>query len=374
MRVLCLAADASSNSLVRFYPIARVLARTHEVSVAGFQSRETLFGPYANEFEYRTLRTGSLLKFFGQMRRLVGSLDADLVYAFKPLSTSLWTGLAARRQLDVPLIVDIEDWELGWYLDQTVRAQSGHLLRVNSPNALVWTAINEALVRRADHRFVVSRFLQRRFGGTLLAHGPDTEMFAPARWPRDQALDELGMPDADYVVFAGTPMRHKGLDDLLASLERLGRPDTRLLLVGSFEHDPAYCEYLVSRFRDLVTVVGPRPHAEMPLFLAVASVVVLPQQQNRETTAQVPGKVFEAMSMAKPILATAVSDLPTILGGCGITVPPGDAAALDAGLTALLDRYDLRRELGDAARTRCEREFGWDAMEKILDRDIGRLC
>ena len=35
-----------------------------------------------------------------------------------------------------------------------------------------------------------------------------------------------------------------------------------------------------------------------------------------------PAKVFDAMAMAKPIIATNVSDLPEFLDGCGWTVAP----------------------------------------------------
>src|SRR5947209_18446889 len=105
MRILVLCADASRNPLVRVQPIAKVLARNHEVTVAGFQSEDAAFPPYAEEFDYKTLRTRDLPGFIGQVRELARGADADLVYAFKPLSTSMWPGMRIRRRLSVPLVL-----------------------------------------------------------------------------------------------------------------------------------------------------------------------------------------------------------------------------------------------------------------------------
>lgn len=373
MRIVCLTPDASGNSLVRLYPIAKVLERKHDVLVAGFRSGGSVFAPYRDEFDFLTLETRTLPHFLREMKRLVRRLQADLVYAFKPRSTSLWPGLAARRRLDVPLIVDIEDWELGWFLDRSPLDQLKHLAHLEQPSSYLWTAISEPLVRYADERLVVSRFLQRRFGGTLLPHGADTTVFDPGRWDRGEALRRAGLPDARYIVFCGSPMPNKGLEDLLLALRDLRPRDTRVLVVGSFDHDPGYRKRLTERFDDLMTLVGPRPHAEMPLFLSLASVVALPQRETRETAAQIPGKVFEAMAMGRPIVATAVSDLPEILDDCGVVVAAGEQQALARALGELLDDPARRRKLGAAARRKCEAQFSWDAMERILDEVLERL-
>jgi glycosyltransferase involved in cell wall biosynthesis len=373
MRIVCVASDASRNPLVRMFPIAKVLERNHEVVVTGFRSSDGVFTPYKDEFEYRTLKVEPLPRFLRQVGTLIRHLKADAVYVFKPLATSLWPGILARRRLDVPLLLDIEDWELGWYLDRTPLDQLKHLIHIRNPNSYLWTAVNEQLARAADHKFVVSRFLQDRFGGTLLRHGADTSFFDPDRWDREDALEELGLPDHEYVVFTGTPMPNKGLEDLVSAIERLGRPETRLLVVGSTNHDPEYCSSLVERFGKHILFLAPRPHADMPMILGLATVVALPQRVTRETMAQVPGKVFEAMAMGRPVVATAVSDLPEILDGCGSVVPPDDSESLVGSLERLLDDRALRAELGSAARRKAEAEFSYAAMEKVLEEELARV-
>jgi glycosyltransferase involved in cell wall biosynthesis len=104
----------------------------------------------------------------------------------------------------------------------------------------------------------------------------------------------------------------------------------------------------------------------MPELLALSDMVVLPQRRTPVTSAQVPAKVFEAMAMAKPIVATSMSDLPEILNGCGILVEPEDVAELATAIEHLLEDEAMAMDLGQKARERCLRHYSWDAMEMIL--------
>src|SRR6185295_9969072 len=160
MRIAVVCANASSNSMVRVYPIARVLARRHRLQVFGFRSGREVFPPYANEFAYETLPQRRLPASLGQVRALARRIEADAVLAFKPLASSLWPALRAARRLRVPLLLDVEDWEAGWYYDVPLADRLRHLAHVERANGLFWTWLNERLVPRCDEVFVVSRFLQ----------------------------------------------------------------------------------------------------------------------------------------------------------------------------------------------------------------------
>lgn len=372
MRIAILCADASTNSLVRVYPIAKVLQRRHDVRLLGFRSADQVFAPYSAEFEFDTTRARRLPRFLGQVAALASRVDADLVYAFKPLPASFWVGLLARRRLRVPLLLDVEDDEVAFYEEVPLLDRLRHLVHLERPNGYLWSALTARAAKLADEVFVVSRTLQRRFGGTLLVHGADTAAFDPSRVSRAQALRALDLPDADYVVFTGAPARHKGIEDLLEAVRRLSSPRLRVLIVGSFRQQPALREELEARHGGYLVVRDARPHAEMPAVLAAARAVVLPQRAGRIAEAQVPGKVFEAMAMARPIVATAVSDLPEILDGCGHVVAPGDVDALASGMEAVLSRPDEAKAMGTRARIRCEQLYSWDAMERVLTGTLAR--
>jgi glycosyltransferase involved in cell wall biosynthesis len=74
--------------------------------------------------------------------------------------------------------------------------------------------------------------------------------------------------------------------------------------------------------------------------------------------------VLEAWAWSKPVVASAVTSLPEIIGDnqSGLLVPPRDERALAAALKRLVQDPELRRTLGDAGRGRLEREFTVEAM------------
>jgi len=121
-------------------------------------------------------------------------------------------------------------------------------------------------------------------------------------------------------------------------------------------------EILGNRFR----VFGLQPFKKVPEFLAMADVTVVPQKRNVATIGQLPAKVFDAMAMAKPIIATAVSDLPEILDGCGWIVEPENPKQLAQTIKYVLDNPEEAKEVGWKARQKCITNYSWDAMEMIL--------
>jgi len=70
------------------------------------------------------------------------------------------------------------------------------------------------------------------------------------------------------------------------------------------------------------------------------------------------------MQAAKPIVATAVGEVPTVLDGgrAGLLVPSADASALANALASVLVDLAYGQRLGLAAATRAGGEYSLDAM------------
>jgi glycosyltransferase involved in cell wall biosynthesis len=80
------------------------------------------------------------------------------------------------------------------------------------------------------------------------------------------------------------------------------------------------------------------------------------------------------MAMGRPVVASAVSDLPEVLDGCGRLVPPGDGAALAAALGELLADSAQARELGDRARARCLERYSYERVGEQLAGIVGSVA
>jgi glycosyltransferase involved in cell wall biosynthesis len=365
VKISVLSFDLSDNATGRADLLARLLAPRYEVEVVGPRFGPDLWAPArGGEIAHRALPVTDerFPRFAGRLGALAELVDGDLIVASKPRLTSYGVGLLARRRRPRPVLLDIDDWEVGFFLRGGAWGTLGRALNVANPSGLPWTWLMERLVRRADALTVASRFLGRRFGGTLIPHVRDTAAWSPERYDREAARAALGVERARVVMFLGTPRGHKGVEDLVEAVGLIGG-DTRLVLVGT---DPASAAGRRWSERPWVRLVGEIPFDAVPRYLVAADAVAVPQRETPDTRGQVPAKLFDAMALARPIVSTSVSMIPEILEGCGLIVPPGDVGALAKMLGALLDDPARAAELGRRARERCEALYSFSTARAAL--------
>jgi glycosyltransferase involved in cell wall biosynthesis len=225
----------------------------------------------------------------------------------------------------------------------------------------------DKLVPRADDITTVSSFLRDIYGPktVIVPHGRDASLFKPILYDSESLRRERGLDGWKIIMFLGTPKPHKGIEDIILSVRRLGRQDVRVVIVGVEEDDP-FMEALHRQNKELIVPIGMVPFGEIPKFLSMADLIVLPQKKEPKTLGQIPAKVFDAMAMAKPIIATDVSDMAAILDGCGVIVEPGDIEQLALKIDLLLNDPPLALELGRKAREKFLKEYSFDTMESRL--------
>jgi glycosyltransferase involved in cell wall biosynthesis len=361
--VSVLSFDLSDNATGRAELLARLLAPRYRVHLVGPRFGAAPWGPVqASAIERREIAGGRYPRFAGRLGALARLADGDILYASKPRATSFGVGLLARRQRRRPLVLDIDDWELGFFLRGGAWGTAGRALNVSNPNGLPWTWLMERLAGRADAVTVGSRFLERRFGGTLVPHVRDTEAWDPGRYDRDAARAALGANGRRVVMFLGTPRGHKGVEDLVAAAPALGA-GVMVAIVGA---DPASAAGRRWASTPSVRVFGEIAFDDVPRWLVGADVVAVPQRASPDTLGQVPAKLFDAMALARPVVSTGVSMIPEILEGCGLVVPPGDVRALATALRALLDDPAAAAAMGRRARARCEAAYSFRAARAHL--------
>jgi glycosyltransferase involved in cell wall biosynthesis len=162
-------------------------------------------------------------------------------------------------------------------------------------------------------------------------------------------------PDGGPVVgYVGRIEPRKGVRDLLAAVPqiRAGAPDARVVLVGDDPWDAFPEELAAVRADRSVDQLAWRDDA--PSLMRHFDVLVLPSHQEPFGTV-----LGEAMAVGTPVVATTVGGLPEVVddGVTGVLVPPGEPAALAAGVLRVLER---RAAMGEAAQAHAQR-FGADA-------------
>jgi len=380
VRISILAPDLSAGGMTRAYWIAQLAQSLgHEVEIAGPLIREASVYPEPPPGLCVTRLAGESVSALAA--RWASPRSADLLYAIKPLRTSFGVALEARKARRRPLVLDIDDWEpemLGSALRKP--GEAGRRALANPRRALrglLWRSQKVfgreqrfggrhllGLRREADVLTVNNRALVARYGGTLLPSGKDTRLFDPQRFDAEACRARLGLDGYRVLMFPGTPQPHKGLEDLLDAMDRLGRPELRLVLVGG--RSSAYLEPLRVRGRSQLVELPRQPWAEMPAVVAAAHVVVVPQRDNEAAREQFPMKLTDAMAMAKPILCTSVGDVPEVVGDGAFVVEPERPDQLADALARILADPEEAARRGQRARERCIERLSVEANRPVL--------
>jgi glycosyltransferase involved in cell wall biosynthesis len=379
VKISILAFDLSDNAAGRAELLARLLAPRYQVTVVGPQFGPAPWAPLTGSpVEHRSIAARRYPRFLADAQALLPLVDGDVLYASKPRPSSYGLGLVARRRRQRPLLLDIDDWELGFFYHSGPWGWLGRAFNLANPNGLPWTWLCERLVRQADAVTVATRILERRFGGTLLPHVRDTEAWDPERYDGAEARGALGVGRRPLVMFLGTPRTYKGVDDLVEAMGMLGGEAT-LAIVGV---KPGAETARRWGARPFLRPVGEIPFDEVPKWLSAADVVAIPQRATTDTVGQSPAKLVDAMALARPIVATRVAMIPEILDDCGVLVPPGDVAGLADAIRRLLRDQEWAAALGRRARARCVAEYSFAAararlyplLDEVVARSVDRTC
>lgn len=377
MKIFLISHDLSGNALGRTVLLAQLLSRRHQVEIIGSAFGSDIWYPARKTgFKYRKVEGEIFLPEYTHLfARLIDKLKGDLVLAVKPRPTSFGVALMGRELTDRPVLLDIDDLEMAYYEDKGWKEWDRKLL-LRRPNSPLYTQMLERLIPTADGITVASRNLQERYGGAYLPHVKNPDFLDPAKYHRMEERQKRRLSlDEKLVFFVGSPREHKGLGLLQSAINRLNRDDVRLVVFGMTNRpdDPVEQE-LREKGGDRFYGFKQFPFSDLPAVLSMADIITIPQEDTTYAAAQMPSKLFDAMSMAKPIVATAVSDIPEVLGeDCGRVVPPNDEEALSKAIGDLLESPLDAERVGNNARERLIKNYSFEAVEDRVDSLLAEI-
>lgn len=360
--VAILAGYVSSNMLGRAYVLWELLREDFDAFLVGPEYGLGVWEPLASaDLPLRIIEATHLSNPVKLLRLISQAAKADLVIASKPFATSFGAGLVARQRFGSPLILDMDDADLP-RLPPSVFEWAKSVRDIRRHHWWWSMAALQPLIRTADARTAASRALERFYkADEYIPHSRDAALFRPEEWPLEEAKAALGLAGKRVVMFLGTPREHKGLAELAQAVGALPDEEVRLVYIATTK-DAAFLTRVEDLTRGRGVALAPFPFAELPSHLAAADIVAIPQQPGAFAAAQLPAKVFDAMAMAKPVLATQVGDLPEVLEGCGLLAKTPTAEGLSAGLAELLSDEKLRIRLGQAGREKFLSTYSLEAV------------
>ena len=286
----------------------------------------------------------------GRLARVLRDRHIDLLHSHQFRASLLASPMGWLCR--VPVIVETphlrEAWRKGWLkgsfiLDRMV----GHCIDY-------YIAVSEANARYlVDEKRLPSRKV------VVIHNGIDLGRFSPAHNAPVGMARGLGFADDDPVLVVLARLDpQKGHSTLLKALPSVRRefPKLRVVCVGEGAlRSMIEQQTRESGLQESVRFVGYQSNPAD--WLALADFTVLPSHFEG-----LPIAAIESLAMGKAMVATSVDGTPEVVvdGKTGLTVPPGDPAALAEAICRLLCDPELRQRLGRA---------GWDWVKQRFSQE-----
>ncbi len=282
--------------------------------------------------------------------------------------------LALRRAWKIPLVLDLpEHWPALWTI---WRATEGRNLRnLFTRSVSVCRIVERIAIRGANHVLVCVEEMQERLTRmgaadgrvSLVRNTPDLRLYPrldAAQQERAARLREA-LRSEFVVVYGGQIDPFRGLDTLIRAVARLRPviPTIKLLCIGSAK--PAN-EWMVravaeqAKVTEAVLFTGWMNQARLLDHTLAADVGAAPFHACEQLEMTLSNKVFDYMSLGRPVLATDVGPIRRLVEEteCGLLVPSQDDRAMADALRRLLDPA-LRRRLGENGLRAVRTKYNW---------------
>ena len=294
----------------------------------------------------------------------------DIVFTVAPSLVSAPLALLAARLSGASSWLHVQDFEVEAALATGLLPRGGALA---------------ALAGRAEHRLLrafdhVSSISSEMCGRLARAGVADARIHEFRNWADINAIQPIAEGTSSYraqwgistphiALYSGNIANKQGIELVIEAAARLRhRNDLTFVVCGqgpnrSRIEAQAQGEGLTNvRFCDL------QPRERLGDLLGLASVHLLPQLAGAADLV-LPSKLTNMLASGRPVVVTAEpqTGLAREVAGCGVIVPPEDAAAFAGAIERLIDDPSERVLLGLAARRRAE--IAWDRHAIIQNLD-----
>jgi glycosyltransferase involved in cell wall biosynthesis len=208
--------------------------------------------------------------------------------------------------------------------------------------------------------------------------GTSTALFDPKKNNGKDLREKFGLLGDFIVFYHGALSSKRGLVETVKALAILrdGHKDLKLLLLGSGS-DALLLKNAAreNSVEDRVIIHDRVSYEDVPKYIAICDVGIVPLPNLPEWRFQSPLKLLEYLSMGKTVIATDIPANRDVIGKskCGIlissVVPQEIAWAISY---AKANRANLA-EWGSQGRSIVEKDYSWEKVAKDLDNYLQRI-
>jgi glycosyltransferase involved in cell wall biosynthesis len=203
----------------------------------------------------------------------------------------------------------------------------------------------------------------------LVYNGVDPSLFHPL--PKDEGLLEFhDLADKFVVAYIGTLGMAHGLMTILDAAEKMRHePNIAFVLIGDGADRERLLAEIEQRGLDNVRMLGLRPRAEIPTWIASCDVMLAMLRDLDIFKTVIPSKIFEYMAQERPVvLAAPKGECRELLdlNKAGFTIEPEDAEALAEVVEKIRKSPEQASSTAKAGRALVDRDFVRDDQARRM--------
>ena len=191
------------------------------------------------------------------------------------------------------------------------------------------------------------------------------------RWEGEQTHRKSTQgQDPPHFVYLGNLDGSRGVDTAITAISLLKHRAiyARLSIIGTGPNIAQFRELAESLgVTDRVAILGRLGFSEVQKVMGDANVGLIPHYRTEAWNSTIPNKLFDFMSMGKPVVVSDAKPTARIVReeGCGVVFKAHDAHDLADAMIQVKDS-PARDQLGRHGRTSFSRKYNWTVDEKKL--------
>jgi glycosyltransferase involved in cell wall biosynthesis len=308
-----------------------------------------------------------------QMLKKMAQLKPDIVVVN---DTSAYTGLlgfVCSKIMNKKLLVDYNDL-MGLYTMELIGKKLNGLLQTILGRILV--LVEDTLVRHGWKVTAITLFIKNyawtrniRKDIIVVPNGVDTSLFDPSRITGEEMRSKYGVRNGEKLcVYAGRVDEVAGAEIILETAKLLKSEEKiKFMIVG--EGNPEMLNELSKC--DNVILTGRIPKESIPEYLAAADCVFVPFPDNVASHGISPLKLFEALAMEKPVIASAISGIKeAVCQDPNVILVSNDPKCWASAVTELVENSERSIQRRQNSRKVVCRKYDFDHLARVFDKVI----
>jgi glycosyltransferase involved in cell wall biosynthesis len=183
--------------------------------------------------------------------------------------------------------------------------------------------------------------------------------------PDDISLAKSNVSDQFVLFYAGALLNVRGISSIISAASKI--QDIKIIIAGSGPEEKRIKD--AHKTNGNVLFLGQIPYDMVIKQSEQASALIAlydPYIENNIYAS--PNKLFEAMMLAKPIIASNNPSIQKIINSekCGIVIEYGNLEELIGAISLLKYSPDIRKTLGENGRKAYVEKYSWNIMKKRI--------